>query len=132
MAPGEVQRGGGAPALEQQARPRGAAAQQVGAHHPRQRPHLQVLAEQAGIEPHPVTGLGQAHAQLDVFEVAPARVEPIHCHEAPATNGAQARPEGRGRPGARLVHVMGEQIAKARHGGRVRRGVVVGAEQAGE
>ena len=115
---------------QQQGGPGNAAAEEVGQDHAAQCPVLQVRAEQEWIEPDLADGR-QTSAELDVLDRrgwVPLGIEPSDAEERVATDGAETRPERRRRTCGLLVHVMVQEVAKARNGARRLGRVVVRAE----
>ena len=130
MTPAEVEDLCARSLAQQQRSPGNAAPAEVGQDHAAQCPALQMRAEQEWIEPD-LADARQTSAELDVLDRrgwVPLGIEPADAEERVATNGAETRPERRRRTRGLLVHVMVQEVAKARNDARRLGRVVVRAE----
>ena len=71
----------------------------------------------------------EAHAEFDVFHVMHRRFESAEIDKRGSSHGAKPGPERRDRPGAAMVDVVVQEIAKAGDDTRICRIIVVGAEE---
>src|SRR5947199_6199827 len=119
MPPAEIKGGRTRAAAQEQVDPRGASGREIGADHPGERPPLQMPSLQKWVEDDASAAVQQPHAELDVLDRGTWKalvVEATDCEEGIATNGAKARPEGRGNPRGALVHVVVEEVPELRDG----------------
>lgn len=132
VSPAEVEPGRGSSGPEKQRHPGHSAAMEVRADHLPKRPTLEVGPLNLGIEPELRPGVGEPHAELDVFDArlgVATRIEAAGPAECVEPNRPEAGPEGRGPTWRALVDEVVQQVPEARDGSRRLGRVVVRAEE---
>src|SRR6266508_3840999 len=113
MTPAEVERCRTRALLEQQLYPRRATAKEVRSHHAAEGPSFQVLSLDARIQDDPRAVCRQPHPELDVLHRRLGEsvlVEAAGAEEGLTPDGTEPGPEGRGRSGTSLMHVVVQQV----------------------
>ena len=132
VTPAQVEGGRPAPGLEQELDPGDSAPEEVGPDHLVERPALQMLSLDGRIENDVRARRGKPHPELDVLDRRFGEsllVEPADPLEGVPANRADPAPEGRRRPGRRLVDVVVEQVSEDGDDTLRVGAVVVGAEE---
>src|SRR5215218_4070204 len=99
--------------FEYEPKPWHAAPEQVRLRHARQRPVLEVLAENRRIESHATSLRVEAHPELDVLHRGlwkPLFVKSAERQEDVTPDGTETSPEGRRGSGALLMDMMVEEV----------------------
>src|SRR5512133_3394505 len=114
VAPAQVECGRVRTPFEHEAEPGDAAPEQICLGHAGERPALEMLALDRGIEDDQAAVSAEAHAELDVSDRGDLLVEATELDEVVAANRAEPRPERSRGPAGLVVDVVAEKVAEVR------------------